>query len=239
MSGHGPNSSPSKGSTARAKQSGDRADRHLAVSRAARTSRSPLRAVGARTPISPQALHGSHGDLCESVYAMALMFALDRREARSSIAAAAADCDIVVCDRYVASNAGLQRRMGRLLQDAGGEVVSWVDTLEFGRSACRPRPARAAGRHPGGVAMSRHGTGGVRRGSDARRIRTRRQSAAPRRRRLSPTGAIELAFPVDSHRRFRPSRTRRRTAPEPQTPPSDGRGVCITERLPFRQLTTQ
>lgn len=81
--------------------------------------------------LASEALHGSHGDLCESVYAMALMFALDRREARSSIAAAVADCDIVVCDRYVASNAAYNA--GRLLQDAGGEVVSWVDTLEFGR----------------------------------------------------------------------------------------------------------
>ena len=81
--------------------------------------------------LASEALHGGHGDLRESVYAMALMFALDRRAARSSIAASVADCDIVVCDRYVASNAAYNA--GRLRQGADGEVVAWVDELEFGR----------------------------------------------------------------------------------------------------------
>ena len=81
--------------------------------------------------LAAEAPHGGHGDLRESVYAMALLFALDRRAAHASIAAAVADCDIVICDRYVASNAAYNA--GRLGQDADGEVVTWVDELEFGR----------------------------------------------------------------------------------------------------------
>ena len=81
--------------------------------------------------IASEALHGNHGDLRESVYAMALLFALDRSAAVAEIAAAAEAADVVILDRYVASNAAYSA--ARLHQDADGEVVRWVADLEFGR----------------------------------------------------------------------------------------------------------
>jgi dTMP kinase len=81
--------------------------------------------------IASEALHGRHGDLRESVYAMAVLFALDRAGAADEIRKAVAENDIVVLDRYVASNAAYNA--ARLGQDADGEVVAWVRDLEFGR----------------------------------------------------------------------------------------------------------
>ncbi|GAC66742.1 dTMP kinase [Gordonia soli] len=81
--------------------------------------------------LAAEALHGSHGDLRESVYGMAVLFALDRAGAASEIFAAMAENDVVILDRYVASNAAYNA--ARLHQDADGEVVRWVADLEFGR----------------------------------------------------------------------------------------------------------
>jgi dTMP kinase len=81
--------------------------------------------------LAAEALRGEHGDLRESVYAMAVMFALDRADAAAEIRAAVAGHDIVVLDRYVASNAAYNA--ARLDQDGDGEVVEWVRELEFGR----------------------------------------------------------------------------------------------------------
>lgn len=81
--------------------------------------------------LAAEALHGEHGDLKDSVYAMALLFALDRRGAAEQIAAALAEHDVVLLDRYVASNAAYNA--ARLRQDADGDVVRWVADLEFGR----------------------------------------------------------------------------------------------------------
>ncbi|AZG48446.1 dTMP kinase [Gordonia insulae] len=81
--------------------------------------------------LAAEALHGRHGDLRDSVYAMALMFALDRADAAAEIRAAVADHDIVLLDRYVASNAAYNA--ARLGQDSDGEVVEWVRHLEFDR----------------------------------------------------------------------------------------------------------
>lgn len=89
--------------------------------------------------IASEALHGNHGDLRESVYAMALLFALDRSAAVAEIAAAAEAADVVILDRYVASNAAYSA--ARLHQDADGEVVRWVADLEFGRLGL-PAPDR-------------------------------------------------------------------------------------------------
>ena len=85
----------------------------------------------ATADIAAEALHGEHGDLRDSVYAMALLFALDRADAADEIATARSECDVVVLDRYVASNAAYSA--ARLHQDADGEVVDWVAELEFGR----------------------------------------------------------------------------------------------------------
>lgn len=81
--------------------------------------------------VAAEALHGEHGDLASSVYAMAMLFALDRAGAVDDIEALRRDHDVVILDRYVASNAAYSA--ARLHQDAGGEVVDWVRRLEFER----------------------------------------------------------------------------------------------------------
>lgn len=81
--------------------------------------------------LASEALHGGHGDLSASVYAMAVLFALDRAGAISDIVSACGAHDVVLLDRYVASNAAYSA--ARLHQGAHGEVVSWVSDLEYGR----------------------------------------------------------------------------------------------------------
>lgn len=81
--------------------------------------------------LAAEALHGQAGDLASSVYAMAVLFALDRAGARDEIAHLRSAYDVVICDRYVASNAAYSA--ARLHQDASGEVVDWVRRLEYDR----------------------------------------------------------------------------------------------------------
>ncbi|GAA1479972.1 dTMP kinase [Gordonia sinesedis] len=103
--------------------------------------------------IASEALHGSHGDLRTSVYAMALLFALDRAGAADDLRSAIAGNDIVVADRYVASNAAYNA--ARLHQDADGEVVDWVTDLEFGRLGLPVPDRHVLLGVPAEVAMSR------------------------------------------------------------------------------------
>lgn len=80
------------------------------------------------------ALYGRAGDLSASVYGMAALYALDRVGAAAELAAArapTASCDVVLLDRYVASNAAYGA--ARLHQGADGEFVDWVRELEIGR----------------------------------------------------------------------------------------------------------
>lgn len=81
--------------------------------------------------LAAEALHGEHGDLSDSAYAMAVLFALDRRRSAPALRAALEEYELVLCDRYVASNAAYSA--ARLDQGPDGEVVEWVRTLEFGR----------------------------------------------------------------------------------------------------------
>lgn len=81
--------------------------------------------------LAAEALRGGHGDLADSVHGMALMFALDRADARDELSKLLADNDIVILDRYVASNAAYSA--ARMQQSAAGEIVRWVGELEFGR----------------------------------------------------------------------------------------------------------
>ena len=81
--------------------------------------------------LAAEALHGGHGDLSSSVYAMAVLFALDRADARDEIGRLSAAHDVVILDRYVASNAAYSA--ARLHQGVDGEVVAWVRELEFER----------------------------------------------------------------------------------------------------------
>lgn len=81
--------------------------------------------------VAAEALRGQHGDLASSVYAMAMLFALDRAGAAEQLRGLADDHDVVILDRYVASNAAYSA--ARLHQGADGEVVSWVHEIEYHR----------------------------------------------------------------------------------------------------------
>ena len=78
-----------------------------------------------------EALYRGHGDLADSVYGMGLLYALDRRGAVDELRAERDAHDVVLLDRYVASNAAYGA--ARLHQDARGEFVSWVRELEIDR----------------------------------------------------------------------------------------------------------
>jgi dTMP kinase len=77
------------------------------------------------------ALYGRVGDLSRSVYGMAALYALDRAQAAGEIREALAGYNVVLLDRYVASNAAYGA--ARLHQDADGEFVAWVRALEIDR----------------------------------------------------------------------------------------------------------
>jgi dTMP kinase len=81
--------------------------------------------------IAAEALHGRHGDLASSVYAMATLFALDRAGGADRIRNLCRDRDVVILDRYAASNAAYSA--ARLHQGADGEVVGWVYEIEYVR----------------------------------------------------------------------------------------------------------
>ena len=86
--------------------------------------------------IAAEALHGEHGDLASSAYAMAMLFALDRAAAAGEIERLGADHDVLILDRYVASNAAYSA--ARLHQDAAGEAAAWVHRLEYQRLRLPP-----------------------------------------------------------------------------------------------------
>ncbi|QGU03919.1 dTMP kinase [Corynebacterium comes] len=75
-----------------------------------------------------EALHGRMGDLTDSAYAMATLFALDRHGAREQLMSYVNSEKVILLDRYVASNAAYSA--ARLRDDA---VMDWVHDLEFGR----------------------------------------------------------------------------------------------------------
>ena len=84
-----------------------------------------------------EALHGDHGDLAQSVHGMALLYALDRRGAVDSLRGDLDAYDVVLLDRYVASNAAYGA--ARLHQDATGAFAAWTYELEVERFEL-PRP---------------------------------------------------------------------------------------------------
>ncbi|MGV0625036.1 dTMP kinase [Mycolicibacter minnesotensis] len=91
----------------------------------------PRYGISVTADVAAEALRGGHGDLADSVYAMAMLFALDRAGAKDHIEALDHAHDVVILDRYVASSAAYSA--ARLHQDATGEMVHWVRELEFGR----------------------------------------------------------------------------------------------------------
>ena len=62
---------------------------------------------------------------------MAMLFALDRAGGADQIRDLRRDHDVVILDRYVASNAAYSA--ARLRQQADGEVVGWVHEIEYRR----------------------------------------------------------------------------------------------------------
>ena len=86
------------------------------------------------------ALYGRLGDLSDSVYGPALLFALDRRAAAAEIRELTARHDLVILDRYVSSNAAYgAARLGAPVVETG--FPGWVLDLEIGRFEL-PRPDR-------------------------------------------------------------------------------------------------
>ena len=97
----------------------------------------PRYGVSVPADLAAEALHGRHGDLAESVYAMAVLFAMDRAGARAEIDRLSQAHSVLLLDRYVASNAAYSA--ARLHQGIDGDVVAWVQDLEYERLAL-PRP---------------------------------------------------------------------------------------------------
>lgn len=97
--------------------------------------------------LASAALHGEMGDLVDSIYGMATLFALDRGEVAEDLAEFDADGYVVLLDRWVASNAAYSA--ARLEQhtyldssdagdggrdsgvSAGNDAVAWIEALEF------------------------------------------------------------------------------------------------------------
>jgi dTMP kinase len=99
------------------------------------------------------ALHGRLGDLGDSVHGMAVLFALDRRAAQAEMTKLLAEHDVLLADRYVASNAAYGA--ARLHQGADGEFVEWVRQLEIERFGMLVPHAHLLLRVPVDVAASR------------------------------------------------------------------------------------
>ncbi|AHI01251.1 dTMP kinase [Kutzneria albida] len=93
------------------------------------------------------------GDLVKSVHGMAVLFALDRRAAIEQIEQGLAEYDVVLLDRYIASNAAYGA--ARLHEDGRGEFVSWVHELEVGRFGLPVPDAQLLLRVPVEVAAQR------------------------------------------------------------------------------------
>jgi dTMP kinase len=100
-----------------------------------------------------EGLHGRLGGFGHEVYGMAMLYALDRHAAVPALAAALASNDVVLLDRYVASNAAFGA--ARLHQDARGEFVDWVRALEIDRLGVPVPDAHLLLRVPVEVAASR------------------------------------------------------------------------------------
>lgn len=100
-----------------------------------------------------EGLHGRLGGFGDEVYGMAMLYALDRRGAAGDIRDAVRDNDVVLLDRYVASNAAFGA--ARLHQDARGEFVDWVRMIEIERFGLPVPDAHLLLRVPVDVAAER------------------------------------------------------------------------------------
>ncbi|MFY9806037.1 MAG: dTMP kinase [Pseudonocardiaceae bacterium] len=103
------------------------AAQHASVARMA----FPRYDVDVHAELARDALYGRLGDLVDSVHGMAVLFALDRRAAADHLRGLRRSHDVVLLDRYVASNASYGA--ARLHEDAEGPFVDWVRGLEVDR----------------------------------------------------------------------------------------------------------
>lgn len=99
------------------------------------------------------ALYGRLGDLVGSIHGMAVLFALDRRDATDELQALRSDHDVVLLDRYIASNAAYGA--ARLHEDAAGRFVGWIRALEVDRFSVPVPDTQLLLRVPATVAAAR------------------------------------------------------------------------------------
>ena len=89
----------------------------------------------AAAQLAQAALHGKMGDMTDSAYAMAAMFALDRHGAMDMLQEYAGNPDkVLLLDRYAASNAAYT-----WARTGDETALGWVEALEFERLGL-PRP---------------------------------------------------------------------------------------------------
>lgn len=108
------------------------ADRWRAQGRSVATMAFPRYGVDVHADLVQDALYGRLGDLSDSVYGPAVLFALDRRAAAGEIRALRQAHDVVLLDRYVTSNAAYgSARLGA--PDRPNDFPEWVRALEIER----------------------------------------------------------------------------------------------------------
>jgi len=92
----------------------------------------PRYGVDVHADLVRDALYGRLGDLSDSVYGPALLFALDRKNAVAQIRTLTAANDVLLLDRYVSSNAAYgAARLGA--PEVGTNFPEWVRDLEIVR----------------------------------------------------------------------------------------------------------
>ncbi|MGP5658716.1 dTMP kinase [Corynebacterium falsenii] len=78
--------------------------------------------------LASAALHRNMGDLIDSTYGMATLFALDRAEVGEQLQELSDDGYVVLLDRFTASNAAYSAARE---PDTSEQVIQWVADLEF------------------------------------------------------------------------------------------------------------
>jgi dTMP kinase len=99
------------------------------------------------------ALYERLGDLSDSIHGMAVLFALDRRDASDQLHALRRGYDVVLIDRYIASNAAYGA--ARLHEGADGPFVEWIRGLEVDRFGVPVPDVQLLLRVPTSVAAAR------------------------------------------------------------------------------------
>ncbi len=108
------------------------AERWRSAGKTVTTMAFPRYGIDIHADLVQDALYGRLGDLSDSVYGPALLFALDRRAAAPQLRQQLDNHDIVLLDRYVASNAAYgSARLGA--PETMTDFPQWVQNLEIER----------------------------------------------------------------------------------------------------------